>query len=326
MFAVTPLTKTLSLQHQDTLRKTHIMSILNLTPDSFSDGGLHNPVDHAALLSTIKSHIAGGATIIDLGGQSSRPNAPDISADEEICRVLPALHVMRDLPEVQAGQVAISIDTYRAAVARAAVEAGAHIVNDISFGTLDPDMLSTVAELGAPYIGMHMRGTPATMSSKENCTYPKDELGRGGLMTAISEEIGQRIREAESAGIRRWKLILDPGIGFAKTGEQNLEILRRLPELAKPRRHSMTSNAIGESRRITTLNALGAYPWLVGSSRKGFIGKLSGVDNAEDRAFGTAATVAAAVMGGADIVRVHDVEPMRQVVRVSEGIWRSHGI
>lgn len=275
------------------------MSILNLTPDSFSDGGLHNPSNLHTLRSTILSHIDSGATIIDLGGQSSRPNAPDVTADEELSRILPAISILCSLPAVQSGHVAISIDTYRASVARSAIAAGAHIINDISFGTLDELMLSTVAELGCPYIGMHMRGTPATMSKSPHISYPK------GLIPTIAAELAERVEAAQTAGVRRWKMLLDPGIGFAKTAAQNVEILRGFAALR------------------TEYPALAGMPWLLGSSRKGFIGRLTGVDKAEERAFGTAATVAAAVVGGADIVRVHDVEEMRQVVRVSEAIWRA---
>lgn len=271
------------------------MSILNTTPDSFSDGGANNPSDKAALRTTTLSHIHAGATIIDIGGQSSRPNAPDISAEEEIERVLPAIRAINSLPEAE--NVAISVDTYRAPVAEAAVLEGAHIVNDISAGLLDPGMLSTMARLGCTVCLMHMRGTPATMQSAENCSYPH------GLIPTIASELLDRVREAEAAGIRRWRIILDPGIGFAKNQSQNLEILRRLDEL----------------RNWPGLKGL---PWLVGSSRKGFVGKITGVKDARERNWGTAATVAAAVQGGADVVRVHDVPEMVKVAKMSDAIWR----
>ena len=294
---ITPFTTNLAVRSLDPKRPTHIMSILNTTPDSFSDGGQNDPTNESALLTALKSHIAQGATIIDIGGQSSRPNAPSITADEEISRVLPAIRVACSLPEVQSGAVALSVDTYRAPVAQAAIRAGAHVVNDISAGALDTSMLSTVADLKCSVVLMHMRGTPETMSKDPHTHYS------GDLISIIASELRERISEAEEAGIRRWRIILDPGIGFAKTASQNLELLRRF----------------GELRASEGLQGL---PWVLGSSRKGFIGQLTGVKRAEERVSGTSATTAAAVMGGADVVRVHDVEVARQVVRVSEGIWR----
>lgn len=167
MHVVTPLTTGAMMYPMDPCRKTLVMSILNTTPDSFSDGE-SNTLDPQSLRKTAAAHIAAGANIIDVGGQSSRPNAPDVTAEEEINRVLPAIAAIKSLPEAEG--IAISVDTYRAAVAEAAVNAGAHIVNDISAGALDPQMFSTVARLGCTYIMMHMRGTPATMQSPENST------------------------------------------------------------------------------------------------------------------------------------------------------------
>lgn len=286
---------TFAIRAQDTTRTTHVMSILNTTPDSFSDGGVNLPTDQAALRKTILSHIQAGATIIDIGGQSSRPNAPDVTAEEEIARVLPAIEIIKSLPE--ASHVSISVDTYRAEVADAAIQAGAHIINDISAGLLDAEMLPTAGRLGCTVCLMHMRGTPATMTSPENCSYPK------GLIPTIAEELLERVQAAEQAGIRRWRIILDPGVGFAKTIEQNLEILRRMDELRN-------------------WPGLVGLPWLLGCSRKGFIGKITGVKEARERSWGTAATVAAGIQGGADIVRVHDVDEMVKVAKMSDAIWR----
>jgi dihydropteroate synthase len=285
-----------SIRAMDPTRPTHIMSILNTTPDSFSDGGDNLPSDETALQKTISSHISAGATIIDIGGQSSRPNAPNVTADEEIQRILPAVIIIKSLPE--AADICISVDTYRATVAEAAVRAGADVINDIAGGLLDEEMLPTVGRLGCTVCLMHMRGTPATMTSVENCSYPD------GLIPTIARELLKRVQAAEEAGIRRWRIVLDPGIGFAKTTEQNLEILRRMSEL-----------------RVWP--GLVGLPWLMGSSRKGFIGKITGVKEAKERTWGTAATVAAAVQGGADIVRVHDVSEMARVGRMSDAIWRS---
>lgn len=304
MFPYTPLADSCQpLTAVNPRRKTRVMSILNTTPDSFSDGGANSPADTEALRTTILSHIRAGATVIDIGGQSSRPNAPDISADEELARVLPAIEVITSLGADAAG-IAISIDTYRAAVAEAAIKAGAHIINDISFGTMDPDMLATVAKLGCAYIGMHMRGTPTTMQDAENCSYPS------GVIPTIAHELTARVAAAQAAGIRRWRLVLDPGIGFAKTGAQNIKVLRDLKQL--------TSGV--------DFPGLRGLPWLVGSSRKGFIGAVTGVAEAGDRVWGTAATVAMAVAGGADVVRVHDVAEMSQVVKMSDAVYREAGV
>jgi 2-amino-4-hydroxy-6-hydroxymethyldihydropteridine diphosphokinase/dihydropteroate synthase len=270
-----------------------MMSVLNVTPDSFSDGGDNQISSIGKLQDTIRAQIEAGATIIDVGGQSSRPNAPDVTAEEEMSRVLPAIEAIRSLPE--AANIAISVDTYRARVAEAAVKAGAHIINDISAGKLDPDMFTTVARLGCTYVMMHMRGTPSTMMDPENCTYRK------GVLREIPVELRAQLNRAEEAGIRRWRIILDPGIGFSKTLEQNLEVLTRLSHLKA---------------------AFPTYPWLVGTSRKSFIGKITGVTEPKERVWGTAATVTAAVQGGADIVRVHDVREMADVVKMADSMYR----
>jgi 2-amino-4-hydroxy-6-hydroxymethyldihydropteridine diphosphokinase / dihydropteroate synthase len=272
-------------------RRTQVMSVLNMTPDSFSDGGIHTG---NSLGSTVSSLIESGATFIDVGGQSSAPGAPDVPPKEEISRILPAIELIHRHP--QAKNVVISVDTYRASVAEAAIKAGADIVNDISAGSLDTEMLPMVARSGKTICLMHMRGNPATMNKLTN--YEPE-----GLIATVARELLHRVAAAEEAGIRRWRIILDPGIGFAKTGAQNIEILRRMDEL----RH---------------WPGLRGLPWLLGSSRKNFIGKITGVKEPKDRLWGTAATVAAAVQGGADIVRVHDLPEMAQVVTMADAIWR----
>jgi 2-amino-4-hydroxy-6-hydroxymethyldihydropteridine diphosphokinase/dihydropteroate synthase len=271
-------------------RKTQVMAILNLTPDSFSDGGKN---DLTNIRDTVLRHIRGGATIIDVGGQSTAPGRPEVSAEEEASRVVPAIEVIRSMPE--AIDVAISVDTYRASVAEQAVASGADIINDVSAGLLDPDMLPTVARLGKTICLMHMRGTPQNMVELTNY--------EGGLIPTIASELVERISAAEKAGIRRWRIILDPGLGFAKTADQNLELLRSLEEL----------------RAWPGLTGL---PWLVGSSRKSFVGKVTRAEEPLDRIWGTAATIAAAVQGGADVVRVHDVSEMAKVTAMADAIWR----
>ncbi|KAL7629076.1 trifunctional dihydropteroate synthetase [Parahypoxylon ruwenzoriense] len=271
-------------------RKTQLMAILNITPDSFSDGGIHTP---DSLRDTVLTFVRGGATMLDVGGQSTAPGKIEVSTQEEIDRVLPVIELIRSLPETC--DVAISVDTYRASVAEAAVKAGADIINDVSAGLMDPVMLSTMARLGKTVCLMHMRGNPSTMSKLND--YPD------GLIPSIARELLERVAAAEAAGVRRWRIILDPGLGFAKIGEQNLQVLRHFDELR-------------------SWPGLEGLPWLLGSSRKSFIGKITGVPKPMDRVFGTAATVAAAVQGGADIVRVHDVVEMGQVIKMADAIWR----
>ncbi|EGR51942.1 uncharacterized protein TRIREDRAFT_56002 [Trichoderma reesei QM6a] len=290
--SITPISSTLPpltpLVHN---RKTNVMGILNMTPDSFSDGGRHSM---ESLSNTVKDLVRNGASIIDVGGQSTAPGRPEVSAEEEVARVVPAIELIRSLPETR--HVAISVDTYRASVAEQAIAVGADIVNDVSAGLLDADMLPTVGRLGKTICLMHMRGNPQTMTKLTS--YPD------GLVPTVAAELLARVAAAEAAGIRRWRIILDPGIGFAKTGAQNLELLRRLEEL----------------RAWPGLQGL---PWLVGTSRKSFIGKITGVEEASQRAWGTAATVAAAVQGGADVIRVHDVREMALVATMSDAIWRA---
>lgn len=288
------------------------MAILNMTPDSFSDGGSHTTSDDTTLADTIRHLVASGATMIDVGGQSTAPNRPEVPAEEELRRVLPAVRLIRSLPESK--DVLVSIDTYRAAVAEAAVHAGADIINDVSAGAMDADMLPTVARLGKTVCLMHMRGTPATMSSLNDYGAPASSgssSGRSdgsnnnndGLIPAVAEELLARVRAAEAAGVRRWRIILDPGLGFAKVGAaQNLIVLRHL-------------------RALREWPGLAGLPWLVGPSRKSFVGTITGVTRPADRVWGTAAAVAAAVEGGADVVRVHDAE-MVQVVKMADAVWR----
>lgn len=266
------------------------MGILNVTPDSFSDGGVHAATD---LSSTIQEMVQNGATILDVGGQSTAPGREEVTAEEEAARVLPVVDLIKSIPACEA--ITISVDTYRASVAAQASEHGAHLINDVSAGQLDKDMLPTVARLGKSICLMHMRGNPRTMTSLTEYS--------DGVVATVAKELAQRVAAAEAAGIRRWRIILDPGIGFAKTQAQNLELLRDLDDL----------------RRWPGLVGL---PWLVGPSRKGFVGKITRVTDPKDRSWGTAATVTAAIQGGADVVRVHDVKQMKTVASMADAIWR----
>ncbi|MGI4850714.1 MAG: dihydropteroate synthase [Janthinobacterium lividum] len=357
------------------------MSIMNVTPDSFSDAGQNFDADLSVegnsvtgaiadleqdfargngtpeikstlqhgymrqVWATIHQHISQGADILDIGGQSSRPGAESISAEEEFGRIQPAIAVAASMfPKLP-----LSIDTYRSKVATSAMNFlqsqsatpdhnenrslnnSAFVINDISAGTLDAEMLKVAAESHSTIILMHMRGTPETMTRKEHTSYSS------GVVEGVATELLDRVKQAEEAGIPRWRIILDPGIGFAKTAEQNLELLRNLP-------------------RLRAWPGLHGLPWLVGNSRKKTIGTILGQQDARartwmevctnspvdrsdpdqtpftsgkvadrpasERDWGTAATVAAAVQGGADIVRVHNVKAMADVVAVADAIWR----
>ena len=263
--------------------RTYLMGILNVTPDSFSDGGeFNNPT---TALNQAQALVAAGADIIDVGGQSTRPGAEQISVEEELERVLCVLEVIR-----QKIDVPISVDTTRASVAKAAVDAGADMINDISGGTFDSSMFSTVASMNVPIVLMHIRGTPQTM---QQMTDYQD------VVEEICNFLSQQITAAIAAGIKKEKIIIDPGIGFAKNLEHNLEIFRRLTEL----------------RRLKC-------PILVGPSRKSFIGRILNQPDPKARVWGTAGACCAAIFNGADILRVHDVEQIRDVSMVADAIKR----
>jgi dihydropteroate synthase len=226
--------------------------------------------------------VAAGASLIDVGGESTRPGSQPVPAEEQIRRVVPVIREIAHLGAI------VSIDTTRAAVAEAALDAGAGMVNDVSAGRDDAAMLPLVGRRGVPVVLMHMLGTPATMQDKP--TY-RDVMGE------VIEFLRERVGIAQAAGIDLSKILLDPGIGFGKTMSHNLELIRRQRELT----------------------ALGR-PTVIGTSRKGFIGRITGESEPSKRLFGTAASVAWAVANAAGIVRVHDVEPMRQVVAMTRAI------
>ena len=265
-------------------KRTYIMGVLNVTPDSFSDGGEFDNVENA-LLQAMKM-IEAGADIIDIGGQSSRPGAEEISLEAELSRVIPVITAIR-----QQSSIPISLDTTRAIVAAQGIAAGADLINDISGGTFDRLLLPTVAKLAVPIILMHLRGNPQTMQS---LTHYDD------LVKEIKEFLQNRVKEALQWGIARENIIIDPGIGFAKTGRQNLELLREL----------------GQFRDL-------GLPILIGLSRKRFIGEITGKDDPKERVFGTAAACALAIAKGSDILRVHDVAAIIDVSKVVDAIERS---
>lgn len=264
-------------------QQTYLMGVLNITPDSFSDGGDYN--DSEAAWNRAQALVQAGADLLDIGGQSTRPGATPISPEAELERVIPVIKTIR-----KSLNVPISVDTTRSMIAQQAIRAGADLVNDISGGTFDPEMLPTVAALEVPIILMHIRGTPETM---QQLTDYQDLLGE------IRQVLRERITAAEQAGIARSRLIVDPGIGFGKTYEQNLELLQQL--------HQFRSLGV---------------PLLVGTSRKRFIGQILNQDDPKQRVWGTAATCCAAIAQGADILRVHDLPQMWEVSRVADAIWR----
>lgn len=265
------------------LDKPLVMGILNLTPDSFSDGGCFNSLDKA-MAHALRMEDE-GADIIDIGAESTRPGAAQVSAKEELSRLLPVLELLSSRL-----QIPVSVDTWKASVADAACAAGAEIINDISGFTFDPDMATTISRHKAGTVLMHTRGTPQTMQM--NTSY--DDL-MGELVSLLSSSA----QKAIDAGIAPEQIVLDPGIGFAKNLDGNLEILRRLKELT----------SIG-------------YPIMVGCSRKAFIGTVLDKKEPGERIFGTAAAVAMAVASGAKILRVHDVAAMSEVMRMASAICK----
>lgn len=257
-----------------------IMGIVNATPDSFSDGGRY--LEPEAAIARAFQLAEEGADLVDLGGESTRPGATPVPAEEELRRVLPVISGL----ERRGFGIPLSIDTFKGAVARAALAAGADLVNDVT-GLSDPDLGAAVAEAGVPVVLQHTRGTPEDMASR--AVY-------ADVAAEVAAELEQVLARADAAGIARERIILDPGIGFAKTAQQNVELMAR----------------IGELRRL-------GRPLLVGPSRKRFIGAISGAP-AADRLPGTLAAVTACVLSGVEVLRVHDVAAARQAAAVAAAL------
>jgi len=255
-----------------------VMGVLNVTPDSFSDGGDYFSAEAAA--GRAADLVEQGADIIDVGGESTRPGSEPVDAAEQIRRVVPAIEAVRRISE----SVPISIDTRLAAVARAALDCGADVINDTTALRDDKDLAELAARRRVPVVLMHMLGRPAIM--QESPRYDD-------VVEEVCSFLGERVAAAVAAGIERGRIMVDPGIGFGKTAEHNLALIRRVDELLE----------LGQ-------------PVLLGPSRKRFIGQVLGIDEPKRRQWGTGAVVACAAMAGVHIVRVHDVQAMRQVVEM----------
>jgi dihydropteroate synthase len=264
-------------------RPTLLMGSVNVTPDSFSDGGdfldSKRAIEHALQL------VSEGADILDIGGESTRPNATPVPEEEELRRVLP---VIRELFSVSKVAVPLSIDTMKPRVAAAALEAGASIVNDVAANRSDAEMWSLVRESGAGYVVMHMQGTPQTM--QRNPVY-------ADVVAEVGNFLAERLERLRASGVEAEQVILDPGIGFGKTCEHNLELLARMGHFRTYQR-----------------------PLLAGASRKGFIGQLTDATTAAERLPGSLACACAAIEAGAQIIRTHDVAATRQAITIFEAI------
>jgi dihydropteroate synthase len=282
--------------------RTYVMGILNVTPDSFSGDGLlpsspHPPASEKAgetdALDQALRFLAAGADILDVGGESTRPGAQPVGADEEMARVIPVIQEIR-----RNSDCIISIDTYKASVAKAALEAGADMVNDVWGLRADPALAEAAARREAPVILMHNRSKPANAEIEARLGGRYVGMNYTDLLEDVKRELLESVALAEAAGVRHDSIILDPGIGFGKTVEQNLALINRLDEI----------------------KALG-FPVLLGPSRKSFIGYTLNLPPGQ-RQEGTAAAVAVGILRGADIVRVHDVEAMTRVARMTDALVR----
>ena len=278
--------------------RCYVMGIVNVTPDSFSGDGLADDQDRVTrALAQARQFIADGADILDVGGESTRPGAALVAEQEELDRVVPVVEALtRELPDA-----IISVDTYKAAVAEAALAHGAHIINDVWGFKADADMAAVAADRQAPVMLMHNRSKPghAEIDRRLGGSYVAPDYK--DFLAEVVEETADLARNAEANGIARDQIVLDPGVGFGKTIEQNMALINHLDAFKK----------------------LG-YPVLLGSSRKSFIGRVLDVE-ADQRLEGTAATVAIGVARGADIVRVHDVKEMTRIVRMTDALVRADG-
>ena len=275
--------------------RTYVMGILNVTPDSFSGDGIIAKGDSiAAAIQQAKDFIAYGADILDIGGESTRPGSAPVNAEEEIERVIPVIRaVSQNFPDIL-----ISIDTYKAQVAEEAIKAGAHIINDVWGLRADPFLTNIASKYKTPVILMHNRSNPASLDVREKLGNAYIGSEYQNLMEDVKRELLESVALAKNAGVAESLIILDPGIGFGKTREHNLELINRLDQIR-----------------------LLGYPILLGTSRKSFIGFTLDLP-ADQRVEGTAATVAVGITRGADIIRVHDVKEMARIAKMTDALVR----
>lgn len=264
-------------------KKTYVMAIMNVTPDSFSENGVNFSLQKS--IKAAREMIDCGVDLIDVGGESTRPGAVEIGVEEEISRVVPFIKELRTFSDIP-----VSIDTWKSEVAEAAIEVGADIINDVTGFHRDAKLKDVAAKYGVGCIVMHMRGTPQTMQNVENIQYVN-------LVADICDYFKETAKILLSAGVDSSKIMLDPGIGFSKDLEQNLEIVKELQ----------------------TFRQLG-YPVFLGPSRKSFIGKVLGIKEPENRVWGTAAVIAVGIKNGADMIRIHDFEEMIQVAKMADSL------
>jgi 2-amino-4-hydroxy-6-hydroxymethyldihydropteridine diphosphokinase/dihydropteroate synthase len=272
--------------------QTHVMGILNATPDSFSDGGLY--LNAKAAAESAAQMVNDGVDIIDIGGQSTRPGAEVLEPDEEWERVKPVLEAITDDERFEG--IPVSIDTFYSQVAERAVAAGATMVNDISGGKGDSAMFDAVADLGVPYIMMHIRGDPRTMHERSLQVYEN-------ICKEVGHSLSESCKEASLAGIESWRLVLDPGIGFSKSTDGNLSLIAGI-----------------QSMRQAMESPFQNLPILVGPSRKKFLGDVTGRESPLDREWATCAVSAISALQGANIIRVHNVKAVKDAVKVADSI------
>lgn len=307
---------------------TVLMGVFNATPDLFSDGGRNFNLDASTIVTTALRLKSEGAHIIDVGGVSTRPGSSEPLCEDELARVLPVVKAIRAEPQLDS--VLVSVDTYRAEVARQVLQHGADIINDISMGLFDEEIFSVVAEAGCGYIMNHTRGTPESMSKLTDYSESQGHLvesfideAKGllppleddaqKLISGVSRELATQMVIAGKRGVRKWQIILDPGVGFAKNLKQNLQLVRHA------RRFKQYAQTDLDSGMYTSFHGMSM---LIGTSRKRFLGTITGQDVASDRVIATAASVVACIEQGTDIVRVHDVAEVKQAAQTADALYR----
>lgn len=338
-----PIANPLRFDHNENTHKTLIMGILNVTPDSFSDGGKYYSLKPDIIQERVSTLVQKGADIIDIGGLSTRPGSDEPTSQEELDRVIPAIRAIRDSSDPQVANVLISVDTYRAEIAEKCLQAGADIINDVSMGLYDDTLFDVVARHGCPYIVNHTRGTPKTMSKLTVYNSNTDEdiienlvdISTGqtitltnpatdNLVKGVSRELALQLLKAFDRGIKKWQIIIDPGIGFAKNLEQNLRLIKNAS--------AFKCYSVNINKRSTTdpsnvnhhyISFYGS-PLLLGTSRKKFLGTICNQLNPSERVISTAASVVACVEQKTDIVRVHDVREIKDAILIADAIYKSH--